>query len=110
MTPIEPADPDALRCHQWARLQALMAPPAPESPAQNVAETVVAAKIVDEVIEETGRATEAYSFAGAARIGATGDLFALTRTGFGDGTYEIAVGRDRDGGLAAVAIVFDVLD
>ena len=28
-----------------ARLQALMAPPAPESPAQNVAETVVAAKV-----------------------------------------------------------------
>jgi hypothetical protein len=36
-----------------ARLQALMAPPAPESAAQDVAETVVAAKVVDEVIEDS---------------------------------------------------------
>ena len=36
-----------------ARLQALMAPPAPESPAQNAAETVVVAKVVDEVIEDS---------------------------------------------------------
>src|SRR6476660_3022386 len=36
-----------------ARLQALMAPPATESPAQNVAETVVTAKVVDEVIEDS---------------------------------------------------------
>ncbi len=34
------------------RLQALMAPPAPESPAQTVAETVVAATVIDEVLED----------------------------------------------------------
>jgi len=34
------------------RLQALMAPPAPESPAQTVAETVVAETVIDEVVED----------------------------------------------------------